>query len=436
VIEAANRDSIDQAQLSARSARDIVKQWDSAPYKLYLAKSNKVPNDLPVQLDRFPAAYASVIDWPKLNRPKKPKPQPIELRIDGKRYVGVAVALRFTHSKVASVRGVTVGAVVLARESSSLKISALAQARRLAPSFALALLFALLASIFLGRRITRPVKELSDASERIASGMYDIELRTHGRDELGTLAARFQLMARKLKEADELERNFLMRVSHELRTPLTAIQGHVQALADDIIDDPDERAASLDVVLAESERLQRLIGDLLDLAKLEARRFSLTRDEVDLDALCSLAYQSRVQSARTRDIQLGFTSSGQAIVTADGDRILQIVGNLLENALRWTPDGGDIELSLQTDGRSATIAVGDSGPGVPLDRREAIFRPFVSEHEAGTGLGLSVASELATAMGGSLSVTDRPGGGALFRLRLPLSQQPARIGERPSAAPA
>jgi two-component system, OmpR family, sensor kinase len=330
---------------------------------------------------------------------------------------------------------VTVGAVVLARESSSLKVSAVAQAKRLIPSFALAVLFALVAALFLGRRITRPVRELSAASERIASGMYDIELRTHGRDELGTLAARFQLMARKLKEADELERNFLMRVSHELRTPLTAIQGHVQALADDIIDDPDERTASLEIVLAESERLQRLIGDLLDLAKLEARRFSLTRDEVDLDALCSLAHQARVQNARARDIQLTFTSTGPAVVTGDGDRILQIVGNLLENALRWTPDGGDIVLSLEADGRSATIGVGDSGPGVPPDRRDAIFRPFVSEHEAGTGLGLSVASELAAAMGGSLSVTDRPGGGALFRLRLPLSQRHARIGERPSAAP-
>jgi signal transduction histidine kinase len=437
VIQAAQHTSLDQADISSKSAREIVAQWTRPPYKLYFAKSRSVPNDLPVRLDAFPAALDDRIDWPKLTRPKKPQPQSFELRVDGKRYAGVAVALRLSSKDLpASVRGVTVGAVVLARESSSLKVSALAQAKRLAPSFALAVLFALIAALIISRRITRPVKELSAASERIASGMYDIELRTHGRDELGTLAARFQLMARKLKEADELERNFLMRVSHELRTPLTAIQGHVQALADDIIDDPDERAASLDVVLSESERLQRLIGDLLDLAKLEARRFSLTRDEVDLEALCSLAYQARVQSARSREIRLGFTSSGRAIVTGDGDRILQIVGNLLENALRWTPDGGDIEMSLSREGRTATIAVGDTGPGVPLDRREAIFRPFVSEHEAGTGLGLSVASELAAAMGGSLSVTDRPGGGALFRLRLPLSQQPARVGERPSATPA
>src|SRR3954451_9727158 len=303
VIQAAQHTSLGQADISAKSAREIVAQWTRPPYKLYFAKSRSVPNDLPVRLDAFPAALDDRIDWPKLTRPKKPQPQSFELRVDGKRYAGVAVALRLSSKDLpASVRGVTVGAVVLARESSSLKVSALAQAKRLAPSFALALLFALIAALIISRRITRPVKELSAASERIASGMYDIELRTHGADELGTLAARFQLMARKLKEADELERNFLMRVSHELRTPLTAIQGHVQALADDIIDDPDERAASLEVVLSESERLQRLIGDLLDLAKLEARRFSLTRDEVDLDALCSLAYQARAQNARARDI--------------------------------------------------------------------------------------------------------------------------------------
>jgi len=148
------------------------------------------------------------------------------------------------------------------------------------------------------------VRELSEASERIALGMYDIHLRSKGRDELGLLAAGFERMAHKLRESDEHERNFLMRISHELRTPLTAIQGHVQLLADGLLDDPDEQQASLEVVLVEADRLQRLIGDLLDLAKLEARRFSLNREHVDLDALCTHAAHARGAAARTASLEL------------------------------------------------------------------------------------------------------------------------------------
>ena len=138
--------------------------------------------------------------------------------------------------------------------------------------------------------------------------MYDVHLRSKGQDELGQLAAGFERMAQKLRESDEHERNFLMRISHELRTPLTAIQGHVQLIADGLLEDPDEQQASLDVVLAEADRLQRLIGDLLDLAKLEARRFSLNREQVDLDALCIHAAHARGADARIASVELSTTA--------------------------------------------------------------------------------------------------------------------------------
>jgi signal transduction histidine kinase len=108
-------------------------------------------------------------------------------------------------------------------------------------------------------------------------------------------------------------------------------------------------------------------------------------------------------------------------VIGDGDRILQIVGNILDNAMRWTPEGTTVTVSLTAGGGFADVCVADRGPGVPLAQREAIFRPFVTNHESGTGLGLSVAAELAAAMGGRLLVDDRPGGGAMFTLRLPLA---------------
>ena len=133
------------------------------------------------------------------------------------------------------------------------------------------------------------MQELTEASERIARGDYDVQLTSKGPDELGQLALRFEQMARQLKEASEHERNFLMRISHELRTPLTAIQGHVQAIADGVIEGEEEQQASLEIVLAEAGRLQRLIGDLLDLARLETRRFSLNVEEVDLVEVCESA---------------------------------------------------------------------------------------------------------------------------------------------------
>ncbi len=188
-----------------------------------------------------------------------------------------------------------------------------------------------------------------------------------------------------------------------------------------MLDDPDEQQASLEVVLVEADRLQRLIGDLLDLAKLEARRFSLNREHVDLDALCTHAAHARGAAARTASLELHSRPFGRPVVVlGDGDRLLQIVGNLIDNALRWTPPGGEVEVTVRAERGLALVDVDDNGPGVPVESRELIFRPFVSQDVQGTGLGLAVASELAALMGGSLRVTDRPGGGARFTLELPL----------------
>ena len=154
-------------------------------------------------------------------------------------------------------------------------------------------------------------------------------------------------MARQLKEASEHERNFLMRISHELRTPLTAIQGHVQAIADGVIDGEDERQASLEIVLAEAGRLQRLIGDLLDLARLETRKFSLNVEEVDL-ARRLRAGGRRPARGGARPAQSSCTCSppAQPVVLGDGDRILQIVTNLVTNALHATPAGGEVTVDV------------------------------------------------------------------------------------------
>jgi signal transduction histidine kinase len=273
---------------------------------------------------------------------------------------------------------------------------------------------------YLSRRITKPVEALAEAANKIADGRYDIEVpRVSSRDEIGHLSARFGEMAARLQEAEELERNFLMTVSHELRTPLTAIRGHVEALREGVARDEASRSESLGVIAAEAARLERLVGDVLDLAKLDTRRFTLRREEVDMGRLLENAYSTFAEEARRRRIDYRQVIEARPVIVADGDRVLQIISNLLSNAFRWTPDGGRVELALGQENGTISVAVQDSGPGIPKDDVDRIFRPFWSRDGLGTGLGLAIARELATAHGGHILLESEPGRGARFQLVLP-----------------
>jgi signal transduction histidine kinase len=273
---------------------------------------------------------------------------------------------------------------------------------------------------YLSRRITKPVEALAEAANEIAEGRYDIEVPgASSRDEIGELSARFGEMAARLQEAEELERNFLMTVSHELRTPLTAIRGHVEALREGVAQDEAARNMSLGVIAAEAERLERLVGDVLDLAKLDTRRFTLRREEVDMGRLLERAYTTFAEEARRRGIDYRQVIEARPVIVADGDRVLQIISNLLSNAFRWTPDGGRVELALEQEDGAISVAVQDSGPGISSHDAERIFRPFWSRDGLGTGLGLAIARELAAAHGGRILLDSEPGRGARFELVLP-----------------
>jgi len=226
-------------------------------------------------------------------------------------------------------------------------------------------------------------------------------------------------MAARLSEAEELERNFLMSVSHELRTPLTAIRGHVEALREGVVTDEEMRIASLTVIAAEAERLERLVGDVLDLAKLDAHRFTVLREEVEMERLIDRAYVTFSEEARRRKIDYRCSVESKPVIVSDGDRVLQIISNLLSNAFRWTPDGGKIELELKAVDGTVCVAVDDSGPGIPAAERERIFRPFWSRDGGGTGLGLAIARELASALGGRIQLETSPEQGSRFELVLP-----------------
>jgi signal transduction histidine kinase len=192
----------------------------------------------------------------------------------------------------------------------------------------------------------------------------------------------------------------------------------VAALLEGVVEDPEQRTLSLEVVAAEAERLERLVGDILDLAKLDAHRFTVLREEVDMEQLVEIAYQTFTEEARRRSIDYRVDVRDRAVIVSDGDRVLQIVGNLLSNAFRATPDGGQIRLELARENGAVHVAVEDTGPGIPPDQRERLFRAFVSDG-GGTGLGLTIAKELSTALGGRIDLDSEVGRGSRFELVLP-----------------
>ena len=272
---------------------------------------------------------------------------------------------------------------------------------------------------YLSRRIVRPILQLSDAVDEVANGNYDVKVPQNAPGELGHLSARVSEMADRLGVVEQMERNFLMSVSHELRTPLTAIRGHVAALLEGVIADPDLRRNSLETVEAETQRLERLVGDILDLAKLDTNRFTVTTEEVDMAALIEQAYDRYRDEAQRRSIDYRQQLDARPVIISDGDRVLQVVGNLLSNAFRATPDGGRITLELAQRNGTVHVAVEDTGPGIPAEARERLFRPFVSNISGGTGLGLAIAKELSTALGGRIDLESAVGKGSRFELLLP-----------------
>jgi signal transduction histidine kinase len=328
--------------------------------------------------------------------------------------------------------GETFGALVVAKPKAELGDRWLVLVWRVGLAFLGGLLVAAGLFWYLSRRLTQPVLALSAAADEVARGRYEVEVpQVRTGDEIAHLAERFREMTERLAEASELERNFLMTVSHELRTPLTAIRGHVDALREGLVEDPAAREASLGVIRTETDRLARLVGDLLDLAKLNANRFTLVDEEVDLGRLLEQAYQGFVEDARRRAVDYERSIEDAPVVTTDGDRVLQIVSNLLANAFEWTPDGGRVALMLTCRGDELVVSVSDTGPGVAPGEEERIFRPFWSGHGQGTGLGLAIARELAQALGGRLDLESLPGYGSRFDLVLPV--RPASRAVEPPA---
>lgn len=322
------------------------------------------------------------------------------------------------------VAGRAVGTAVLAFPEADLPAerdvrAALGRAQRTAA--AIAALAALVVGVVVARRIARPVAALAGATERLRRGERGARVSDLPPDELGDLGRSFNEMAGSLEREDELRRRVVADVAHELRTPLTSIQGHLEALRDGVLPpDPPTLGALHD----EAARLGRLVSDLEALARAEGAGFALDRRDTDLadvvrDVSAELADRFTEKGVR---LELDLAP---ARALADEDRVAQIARNLVSNALKFTPAGGRVRLSTRDRDGQALVEVSDTGIGMSADEMARAFERFWRAPGAadvpGSGIGLTIARELALAHGGDVTVESAPGRGSTFRVTLPAS---------------
>jgi len=276
---------------------------------------------------------------------------------------------------------------------------------------------AALAAFLLARRIARPVRRVVDATRHLAEDRDPEPVPIEGAYEIASLARAFNEMAEQLARARAAEKQFLLSVSHELKTPLTAIRGYAEGVADGAFD-MDEAVVTISI---EAARLERLVRDLLDLARMNRTDFSIHREEIDLATIAGEAVRRYEGQARDFGVALEAIAPGPSPAIGDPDRILQVASNLIENALRLTPRDGVVRVFAEP----GLLIVEDTGPGLSQEDLPRAFERFYlysrygSDRPVGTGLGLSIVKELTQGMGGSVEVEPRPGRGTRFTVRLP-----------------
>lgn len=297
---------------------------------------------------------------------------------------------------------------------------------------------AIVAALILWASLFRPLGKVTGGIRAVARGDYGQRVPVSGTSEVRALATDVNRMADSVESSQQALRDFLANVSHELKTPLTSIRGFSQAMLDGTLDTPEERARAARVIDSESARLLHLVGELLDLSRIESGQQAMAISDVRASEL--LAQIRDVFEVRASDagVAIELEMSDDAVVAADFDRIEQVLGNLVDNALRHTPSGKRVRAGVRRDGPGfAALFVSDEGGGIaPGDLPHVFERFYRSKDEgsgSGTGLGLAIAHEIVRAHGGDLRVESPPGSGATFVFTLPLAAQRASRGDHARA---
>lgn len=338
----------------------------------------------------------------------------------------------FYFARPAFVNGRQAGVIRLSVPLSGVEAQLAAVRKSVAAASAIAAALALLLGLWLMHVLSAPFAEIIAASKRFAAGDLSHRARVAGYGELKKLAQTLNSMAealygrmKALERAEAVRKDFVANVSHELKTPLTAIRGSVETLIDGAVDDRENRGEFLGAVLRQTGRLEVLVNDLLRLSRLESAAVRPELSEFRLRGLVEDVHRSLLPAFKGRRLDFSDGVPEELQVRADRKEIEQALFNLLDNAFKFTPDGGSVSVSARAGEGRVRVEVSDTGPGIPEESMPRIFERFYRVDKArsrelgGTGLGLSIVKHAVELHGGSVGVESEEGRGSTFWFTLP-----------------
>lgn len=291
----------------------------------------------------------------------------------------------------------------------------------------LGIILSVILGFFLSRYITRPLREVSQVARRIAEGDFEERVRIKSRDELGQLGETFNYMTQQLEDYEKMRREFVANVSHELRSPLTSIQGFMDALIEGKSRDEQEKVKYLSIIQKETNRLSKLVNELLDLSRFDAQVVHFDMEAFPITTVINRATASLKPQLDEKNLTVKTViPKDLPNCYGDEDRIEQVVHNLLQNAIRYSPKGEKILISARLLIDELLVEIADNGPGIPREELPRVWERFSrvdkarSRGKGGTGLGLAIVEEIIKKHGGQVTVESEPGEGAVFGFTLPI----------------
>jgi signal transduction histidine kinase len=288
-----------------------------------------------------------------------------------------------------------------------------------------ALAVSIIIAVVLARSVYVPVRRVTNAAEEIARGNYEQEVPVDGPIEIKGLAKSFNQMSKQVKHSQQMLRDFVADVSHELRSPLTSIKGFAQAMVDGTAKGKEAQLKAATVIEDESKRMMRLVEELLEFSRLESGQVTMVKEPVDLKELLQQCHEIFSMHAEEKRIKLKIDIKPLPLVIGDIDRLEQVFSNLLDNALKHTPRGGDVSIIARNPSPNfAEVSITDTGPGISAEQMRHVFERFYRADpkagKAGAGLGLAIARQIVLAHGGDIMAKSKLGKGTEFLVRLPV----------------
>lgn len=290
-----------------------------------------------------------------------------------------------------------------------------------------ATILALILGVLLTRTLTKPLRELTTATQAMAKGELEQQVPVRTQDELGQLAASFNQMSQDLAKSNRLRRQMTADIAHDLRSPLAVIVGYLESLRDGIL---KPEPAMFEVMYAEATHLEQLVEDLRTLSLADAGELPLNRQTIATSDLLERAVKAYHHQAEQQSIGLYLqTRSTLPLLVIDSERMMRVLGNLISNALQHTPHGGRITLSAQAHGDTVQLSVEDSGVGIAAEKLAQLFDRFYrvdesrEQNEGGSGLGLAIAKSIVELHGGLITATSIVGRGTTFTITLPIDTE-------------